>query len=150
MPNNRKSCGKLIYRAHVKGVGDFTSPWVEDLAGLERVLTFVVPKSWSYDEIMKRTISEISLQIKQIGEPDPNRRTDILAKTLWCIFNHPLNGAGIRRTVHEGLRHSPRIYLTWTIDPATGASAFYAHPDGFHILDYDTLTLLGAQAAGEA
>lgn len=142
--------GKLIYRAHVKGVGDFTSPWVEDLAELERVLTFVVPKSWSYNEIMERTISEVMLQIRGPGNPNPKRRADILAKTLWCIFNHPLNGANIHSTVHKGLRESPEIFLTWTIDPSTGASAFYAQPDAFHILDYDVLALLGAEAAGKA
>ena len=142
--------GKLIYRAHVKGVGDFTSPWVEDLTELERVLTFVVPKSWSYSEIMERTVSEIMLQIRRGENPDANRRADILAKTLWCIFNHPLNGANIHNTVHSGLRESPQIFLTWSIDPSTGASAFYAHPDAFHVLDYGVLGLLGAEAAGKA
>ena len=50
----------------------------------------------------------------------------------------------------KGLRESPQVFLTWTIDPSTGASAFNAHPDAFHILDYDDLALLGAEAAGKA
>src|ERR1700730_2095364 len=130
---------EVVFREHIKSVGDFTSEWVKTskFEDLMQILPNLAPRDWTYNRVWERTLSELVKHIK--GAPDKLPLEQLFGKMVWCIFNQPQNGEEMLKDVRTGLKESAtgKVYVCWTIDIEARVDGFTTQPDGFAVIDFE-------------